>query len=474
MTNPLEIEARRALEKSRLRLVPASEVAPTAIAWLWPGWLPFGKLVAFDGAPGVGKTTIITDLIARASRGAPLPGADTTLPPVTTMIAGVEDGWSDTIRPRLDAAGADLGRVHFVQASGSGEGFTLPRDSREMAEHARAVGARWLHIDAMMGSLSEDVNAYRDHEVRRALGPLKDVAEQCGMLVTFIRHPRKAGGSGVYAGGGSVAFSSLSRGVLFAGYDPKDPAEDLAQRRRVLAVAKMNGAPTPPALYYRIVSGDNGAGRLEWGATCAITADDLASLPPSLPRTASNRSGEDTQVERATKFLVDLLGNGARLPCDDVKARARAEALPWRTVERASAHLGVSKPRSAKFQGGSEWYLPRLAEPPSPAIPAIPATSATHTNDGGNGAIGVNGADRTFLEAGTVRGALQGAPVPATLALPHSQEPRRGRWGVLDRYTQRQVGAVIAADEPSARREAEHAGFGLASHRVVLLERGVA
>ena len=63
-------------DERRLVLVCAKDVEPEDVQWLWEGWLPFGKMVVVDGAPGVGKTALIIDLIARASRGDPMPGSD--------------------------------------------------------------------------------------------------------------------------------------------------------------------------------------------------------------------------------------------------------------------------------------------------------------------------------------------------------------------------------------------------------------
>jgi hypothetical protein len=36
----------------------ASEIEPRPITWLWPGYLPRGKLVMLDGDPGAGQKRI--------------------------------------------------------------------------------------------------------------------------------------------------------------------------------------------------------------------------------------------------------------------------------------------------------------------------------------------------------------------------------------------------------------------------------
>jgi len=311
----------------RLRLVCAADVEPEAVSWLWPDWLPFGKLVCLDGVASVGKSTLITDLIARASRGGPMPYGEHTFAPVTVLLAGVEDGYGDTIVPRLLAANADRSRVQFVQPEGASM-FTIPRDVPELIRKAQELGATWLHIDAIMGTFGEDTNTGVDAQVRRALGPLRDAAAESGMLVTFIRHPRKAGGSAVNAGGGSVAFSALSRIGLFVGYHPEDKDKPMNEQRRVLATSKNNISQYPMSLMFSVVNSPigNGAGAIAWGGKTAVTADELASPPPLAPiRGDTTTKPEPRSRERA--WLVEQLADGERVKLDELKALARDAGL---------------------------------------------------------------------------------------------------------------------------------------------------
>jgi hypothetical protein len=95
-----------------------SAVRVVNLDWLWPGYLARGKLALLDGDPGLGKSLIALDLAARLSRGGPLPD-DATLPnPGTTVVLSAEDDAADTIRPRLEAAGADLSRVVLPRPAG--------------------------------------------------------------------------------------------------------------------------------------------------------------------------------------------------------------------------------------------------------------------------------------------------------------------------------------------------------------------
>src|ERR687893_1945254 len=98
-----------------------SEVEPEQVEWLWPGRLPLGKLAVLDGDPGLGKSALTLDLAARVSAGLELPDGGRS-GPAGVVLLSAEDGLEDTIRPRLDAAGADTERIVALSMIGVGTG----------------------------------------------------------------------------------------------------------------------------------------------------------------------------------------------------------------------------------------------------------------------------------------------------------------------------------------------------------------
>src|SRR6202023_1198737 len=90
---------------------PVSQLLTRSVAWLWPGRLALGKLAIIDGDPGLGKSLVALDLCARLSTGRPLPDGSSGPEASNTIVLNAEDGEEDTIRPRLQALGADLERV---------------------------------------------------------------------------------------------------------------------------------------------------------------------------------------------------------------------------------------------------------------------------------------------------------------------------------------------------------------------------
>jgi len=117
-------------------VVPLGEIEPAKTDWLWDQYLPAGAITVIDGDPGLGKSQLTIDLAARLSRGDSMPphsfpdGAST---PRGTLILNAEDDPARTLRPRLDAAMADIGRVHLLREMSGFDGeetrpVSLPLD----------------------------------------------------------------------------------------------------------------------------------------------------------------------------------------------------------------------------------------------------------------------------------------------------------------------------------------------------------
>src|SRR5438045_1332400 len=94
----------------------ASEIPPEKIEWVWPGRLARGKHTCIAGEPGTGKSQLSIAIIAAVTTGGEWPCDEGRAPHGSAVVLSAEDGASDTIVPRLLAAGADRSRVHVVSA----------------------------------------------------------------------------------------------------------------------------------------------------------------------------------------------------------------------------------------------------------------------------------------------------------------------------------------------------------------------
>ena len=344
------------------RIVRMSEVIAEQVAWLWPGRIPAGKLTILDGDPGTGKSTISIDLAARVSTGQPMPGDTTSRPPTGVVLLSAEDGLADTIRPRLDAAGADAARVVALAAIVNADGIerlpSLPGDLARLEDAIRANDAALVVVDVLMAYLDRAINAHRDQDVRGALAQLAAVAEHTGAAILVLRHLNKSsGGPAIYRGGGSIGIIGAARSALVVGRDPDD------ETRMVLAVAKANLAPTASSLAYRIVDRD-GVGAIDWGEVTAHTAAEL--LAARSEATAEER----TALDDARVLLAECLANGP-VSAKEVRAEARSAGVANRTLDRAKAALHIvarKVGRPGEHGQRWEWSLPEgRQEPPKHA-----------------------------------------------------------------------------------------------------------
>jgi predicted ATP-dependent serine protease len=148
-------------------LVTMANVAPKAIAWLWPGRLARGKLTLIAGEPGLGKSQLGLDVIARITRRRPWPDEGSDNAPLgSCIILSAEDAIDDVLRPRLEAADADLNRVHAVK----GAVFSLQRDLDQLGEKIAAIGdVSLIVIDPITAYFGDQVDTHKTAAVRSVL-----------------------------------------------------------------------------------------------------------------------------------------------------------------------------------------------------------------------------------------------------------------------------------------------------------------
>jgi 5S rRNA maturation endonuclease (ribonuclease M5) len=172
-------------EAGTLVMRRASEVEARPIRWLWKYRIPCGKLTIIAGHPDLGKSQVTCYFAARVTRGGPWPdGAGHAVGGGQVVILSAEDDSADTLVPRLEAAGADLERVHIVDGvirGYSGDGtlhqrmFSLETDlaalDAKLTELQRVELVVIDPLSAYLGNIDSHVNA----EVRGALGPVKQL-----------------------------------------------------------------------------------------------------------------------------------------------------------------------------------------------------------------------------------------------------------------------------------------------------------
>jgi len=390
-------------------LTRLADVEPECVSWLWPGRIPLGKLVTLDGDPGLGKSTLALTFAAPITTAGTWPDGSGCQHPGAVLIMSAEDGLADTVRPRLDAAGADVSKVHAIEGvplidEDTGERTLRPPSLADVAALEEAInrtGARLLIIDVLMAYLPAGADSHKDQDIRRVLSRLAALADRTGCTILLLRHLNKANGRDpLYRGGGSIGIVGAARAGLLVATDPDDPD------RRVLASVKSNLAPSPESLTYRLVGcGNYGVARVQWEGTTTHTARILLSEP-------ADDDGAKTEAEQ---WLEDYLTEQGAVPSKTAKADAGKAGIRERTLQRAVSTLGVIV-ESRGFPRVT-WWLPSRATDtsPPPGSQNLGATGATGDDQHErNGATALNSQSRQLFETGATADAPPGAPTQDT------------------------------------------------------------
>ena len=317
--------------KPNLKLISMDEVQTEEVAWLWYPYLPRGKLTIIQGDPGEGKTTFVLAVIAALTTGTPLPESCQALEPLNVIYQTAEDGLADTIKPRLDAAGADCSRVLVIDESQ--RELTLCDERLEQAVHQ--TGAQLVVLDPIQAYLGNDVDMHRANEVRPVLKRVAAMAERTGCAVILIGHMNKAQGlkSG-YRGLGSIDFRAAARSVLVVGRLKEDPTV------RIVAQDKNSLAPEGRSVAFQL-DGERG---FLWKGVCDLTVDDVLSGGGKLQT-------KTTQMEEELERMLT-----EPVPAEAVLDRTRDLGVSERTLMIAKKNLGVISEKR-----GNQWYW-RLPE----------------------------------------------------------------------------------------------------------------
>ena len=346
-------------------LASYSSVQLKAVEWLWDGWLSAGKLHIVGGAPGCGKTTIAVTIASTLSIGGKFPdGSNAVI--CDSIIWSGEDGKSDTIKPRLILAGANLDRVHFIKRKGKREfdpATDLDRLRNALRKHPEV---KFVVVDPIVSAVAGDGN--KNNEVRRALQPLVDLAEEFHVALLGITHFTKgtAGQDPVERITGSVAFSALAR-IIWVAAKPRK--EDLLAR--ILVRAKSNIGPDTGGFEYELRQDslpdhpEIESSYVSWGNAVEGSARDILAEAEGISAIGIANEKQDYSSELLTILhgLFCLKGTD-RLATSDVIAYLISLGDPWNSCNKGKPitswwlsttlkPLGVN-PKVIKFTGSEK------------------------------------------------------------------------------------------------------------------------
>ena len=324
------------------------EVKPEKISWHWKNRIARGKITLIVGDPGLGKSFLTTDLAARTSTGAKWPDDSGNAPQGSVAMLTAEDGLADTMRPRLDSAGADCTKIKVLDCVRGDDGDTpyergidLDRDIDRIATAIREIGdCRLVTIDPISSYLG-GTDSHKNADVRAVLSPLAKMAEELDVAVVCVSHLRKGEGSAIHRTMGSMAFVAAARAAFAVVRDPDD------DRRRLFLPIKNNLGNDSTGLAFELSPrhGIDSVPCVAWMDGAVETTADEAMAGPR----------RKSKKDDAADWLRSTLADGP-VAATDILEKGKAEGFSERTLRRTLNEIGGGSEKGG-FGSGWSWTL---------------------------------------------------------------------------------------------------------------------
>lgn len=317
-----------------LKLIHMEDVVSKEVEWLWYPYIPYGKITIIEGDPREGKTTLVLKLAAALSRGLPLPcDDDKEYEPIHIIYQTAEDGIEDTIKPRLEKAGADCSMIRVIDETDKELSMTDDRLEQAIIE----TGTRLIILDPIQAYIGATVDMHRANEIRPVLKHLGIKAEKHNCAIILIGHMNKASGSkSTYRGLGSIDIQATARSVLLVARLRDKP------NIRIMAHDKSSLAPAGDAIGFEMTE-DN-------GMVCIgpydITIDELLS---------GNEGRGKKKLDIAENFIKEYFGSNKVIPSNEIMMEAAKRSIKRNTLLSAKKKLGITSDKEKAEDGTIYW-----------------------------------------------------------------------------------------------------------------------
>lgn len=266
------------------------------------------------------KSLLAIDIAARVSTGRPMPD-DIPGKQGNVILIAPEDGAADTIKPRMEAAGGDLSKVHLLNTVESLDvkdvknvnlyqrPFSLSHHLFELERTIKQRKAILVVLDPLTAVLGHNIDSSRDQGIREIFTPLAQLAERTNCAILIIRHLKKGTSDNLlYRGAGSIGIIAAARSGLIITYDPAD------EKKRVLATTKNNLCEPANNLSYQVVQNENGVPYTKWLGEIDLDISTLLGpgINLSFPRQEIIKVLQDSKNPLDLKAIAERTGQNYR------------------------------------------------------------------------------------------------------------------------------------------------------------------
>ena len=319
--------------RTELQMIKMSEIQSQEVAWLWYPFIPYGKLTIVQGDPGDGKTTLVLNIAAKLSKGEGIDSEMKLTEPLTVIYQSAEDGLADTVKPRLEAAGANCENISVIDESIK----SLSMIDERLEEAVIRTKAKLLILDPIQAYLGGGMDMNRANEARDMTKKLAALAEKYQCAIVLVGHMNKAAGNkAAYRGMGSIDFFAVARSVLLVGR-----VEGEANIRAVVQI-KNNLAAFGHSKAFEL--SEDG---FHWLGDYEITADEvLGGIAPKA-----------NKLEQAKRLLREVAETNNAMQSNEIFNLAEEQGISRRTLENAKKELGI---KARRINNSWYWELDKI------------------------------------------------------------------------------------------------------------------
>ena len=339
--------------------VPLAKVEPEECTFLLDPYLPRGEITLLDGDPGIGKSWVWMALVAgitnsKVCKLPQLPYGDYTIKNLKRkpkiMILTSEDSLGKTVRPRLEDLGAGLDCIDVFMPTGTTGNVTAEHIS-VVASVIQEQAPDLIIIDpiTLFESSRKNYDNAKAVDVRKLLSQLITIVREQRCALIIVRHFRKATGSALHRGAGSIDYAASARSILTIG-------KNTSTGELLLAHTKSNLAPKGHALAYALRPGAYPV--FEWLGARNINPDILTD--GNMAKQEEDYSNKKSKIEEAVQFAQEVLSEG-RCESKDLFKQAREGGIAEETLRKA---LGAINAKSSREGSGRNRTLKHFWELP--------------------------------------------------------------------------------------------------------------